>query len=849
MQPPFVPVNAPPTPGAATGLIATLHAGDTTDAKASEYHLTPNMGIGFAYPLTPNGYVPMAFSWRGMINIPAGGAQGAFHITCTGESELMIDGKVVTADHPGDAAASFEHPQNLAEGLHAINATAFHLHGTGARQRIDLSFKPAVGLEFRVPSAWCWHLRADEPADFIALKPTVTTVPPGARRLTSPIRAGTPRPSDPLAQLTDVLPGVVQMWYGTSTFARLIDFYTIETPCFSMILSPGADGNPVMMTISGYRWRGKLKIDSAGKYRFDMPPLGAQISVDGHIVTLGGFSNDVNSHSAIDLASGYHDLEVAFSQVRLASGRYHVFLQWEVNGRPYEQVPISACFHTRAQEPYADSAPNNGPANVPVTVTAPAPVVPATPRVRVPVPSDASQAQARKKLKTQFATFYSNPTMIVRSSLVEKLLAEADSASDPAGQYSARREAAEIAVAIGDLKTLSQCTATIAASFQVDELDVRLGVLSAAGSAPGRTVVSARNLMAADLTLAGDAAQVDNYDVATKALSLSQGALNAANEEALTVRHRQLEKEIRECRSEYLRVAPIMKKLAETPDDRELNLKAGRFYCLTSGNWKKGLPMLQKGSDMTLTVLAQNEAAKPSLSDAQLQLADGWWDHAAAEKSALAAAHCKQRAGHWYRRAAESSVGPAPERAMARFLATANSIDLLARFNPNSDIVSGKWTANRAGLSCFRTGTAQVQFSSYKPPEEYDYIIQFTVTRLFGGIGQLIPARNSTLPWWIYNGNCYFDKAFSNTIQPISTPLVLGAGKSYTSILQVRRHGIRAIINGVVIADWRTEMSDVAGRENGVWKLRDPRLLGFGSAGSDLLLEVARVVDLSADPD
>ena len=152
------PAGVRPTPGAAAGLIATLHGGDTTEAKPREYHLTPNLGISFVYPVTPGAFVPMAFSWRGLVSIPAGGAQGAFQIRCTGESDLMIDGQIVSAVHPGDPAASFEHPQNLAQGVHALNATAFHLQGTGVRQSVQLWFKPTTGAEFRVPMGWFWHL-------------------------------------------------------------------------------------------------------------------------------------------------------------------------------------------------------------------------------------------------------------------------------------------------------------------------------------------------------------------------------------------------------------------------------------------------------------------------------------------------------------------------------------------------------------------------------------------------------------------------------------------------------------------------------------------------------------------
>ncbi|HWE03598.1 MAG TPA: hypothetical protein VG326_14430 [Tepidisphaeraceae bacterium] len=471
-------------------------------------------------------------------------------------------------------------------------------------------------------------------------------------------------------------------------------------------------------------------------------------------------------------------------------------------------------------------------------------------RARLPLPPEASLAASRKKIKTQYATFYANTTAVVRMSLVEKLLAESEAAPDAAGQYAALREAAEIAAVIGDLKVVDRCISGIASSFQVEEIDVRLAVLTAAGSAPGKIAVSARNLAAADLAVASDAAHADNYDLAIKALALAQAALGGANDEGLTARHAQLEKEVRESRAEFLRVGPMMKKLAEKPDDPELNLKAGRFYCLTAGSWKKGLPFLVKGSDLTLKVLAQNDLAAPAVSEAQLQLADGWFDRAASESNAAVAARCKQRAAHWYRRGISSATGAPPERAMSRFLSNSASVDLLAAFRPNRDVVSGTWTVSRSGLSCTNVGISQVQFT-FKRPDEYDYIIQFTAHKSVNSAAQFIPAKDSALPWVLNKTSCFFEISATKmaAVPPMSLPIFLQPTRATTSILEVRRNGIRATVNGVVVNDWKTDVAEIVGRDNAFWKVKDPRWLGFGSWYSDVTLETARVIDISADPD
>ena len=247
-------------------------------------------------------------------------------------------------------------------------------------------------------------------------------------------------------------------------------------------------------------------------------------------------------------------------------------------------------------------------------------------------------------------------------------------------------------------------------------------------------------------------------------------------------------------------------------------------------------------------MLAQNDGAAPTVSEAQLQLADGWWDRAASESNAVAAARCKQRAAHWYRRGISSAWCAAPERAMMRFLSTSTSVDLLATFRTNRDVVSGTWTANRAGLSCTSVGISQVQFL-FKRPQEYDFIIQFTARRTVNSAAQFIPVKDSALPWVMNKTNCFFEVSATKMIAtpPVSLPIFLQPARMTTSILEVRRTGIRATVNGVLVNDWKTDVSEIVGRDNAFWKVKDPRLLGFGSWYSEVTLEVARVIDISAD--
>jgi hypothetical protein len=76
-------------------------------------------------------------------------------------------------------------------------------------------------------------------------------------------------------------------------------------------------------------------------------------------------------------------------------------------------------------------------------------------------------------------------------------------------------------------------------------------------------------------------------------------------------------------------------------------------------------------------------------------------------------------------------------------------------------------------------------------------------------------------------------------------PFTFAPMKQYTSVLEVRKTGVRALVNGTVVADWRTDYSDVISPNT--WKLNDTRLLGFGSSFTDVTLQSAKVIEIGAE--
>src|SRR5262249_11506693 len=97
--------------------------------------------------------------------------------------------------------------------------------------------------------------------------------------------------------------------------------------------------------------------------------------------------------------------------------------------------------------------------------------------------------------------------------------------------------------------------------------------------------------------------------------------------------------------------------LRQQPDEPGANLVLGKFTCFAKGDWKKGLPMLVKGSDENLNTLAEKDLAKPTDGGERVSVGDGWWELAETEVVKARKAKIRQRAAYWYRLARPSLQG------------------------------------------------------------------------------------------------------------------------------------------------------------------------------------------------
>jgi len=159
-----------------------------------------------------------------------------------------------------------------------------------------------------------------------------------------------------------------------------------------------------------------------------------------------------------------------------------------------------------------------------------------------------------------------------------------------------------------------------------------------------------------------------------------------------------------------------------------------------------------------------------------------------------------------------------------------NAINLLARVDPGRDTVSGVWLIKNGELTCIRGKHNRIELP-YRPAEEYDFTIEFT--RIEGDdVNQVLTHKGRACIWEMGaydNLICGFDIVANRSANenPTTATYAIQNGRRYTSLVQVRKDGMKAFINGKLISEYKTDWSDVEIYSK--WKLRDPMVIGVAT--------------------
>jgi hypothetical protein len=123
-------------------------------------------------------------------------------------------------------------------------------------------------------------------------------------------------------------------------------------------------------------------------------------------------------------------------------------------------------------------------------------------------------------------------------------------------------------------------------------------------------------------------ADANKFDEAVELCGNAEKALIKLKDAEGVLRLRERKKELEVLKKEYGKVKDADARLAVDGDDAEANLVMGRFYAFQKGDWTKAIPMLAKGGDPFLKLLAEGETkAASTLNGAEkLGIGTAWWN-------------------------------------------------------------------------------------------------------------------------------------------------------------------------------------------------------------------------------
>jgi hypothetical protein len=315
-------------------------------------------------------------------------------------------------------------------------------------------------------------------------------------------------------------------------------------------------------------------------------------------------------------------------------------------------VPLSDVKPPAATELAPPLAP---PSLNPATGQIPGPAPAASPGAPAPPPAEA-QRRAEALVREIYKADYAKRGPKDMADLAARLIQQGhESKDDPAARFVLFREGRDLAAQAGDARLALQAVEAMAKHYAIDALAEKLSVLGKAEIA-AKSPEAARSIAEHYLRLMDESEAAEQYEAALRAGSRAESAARTARDVALAAQIRDRVKSIQDAQREMATVSVHQRTLAANPDDPAANAAMGKFYCLTRGDWEKGLPMLGKGSDAALQALAVKDLAKPSNAAGMMALADAWWD-AGEKQMGTARGPYFERAVHWYNAAATDAAG------------------------------------------------------------------------------------------------------------------------------------------------------------------------------------------------
>jgi len=271
------------------------------------------------------------------------------------------------------------------------------------------------------------------------------------------------------------------------------------------------------------------------------------------------------------------------------------------------------------------------------------------PAKKIAVPNPQKQQEILRQVQEVFESDLG--TAADRLRVAKELLSRSQGMTENADElYVMLRRAAQLAAGGGDLESALTAVDDIGRRFDDDVLGLRIEAVRLAGGKTAepkkpeqkKTILDAAVPVIREAVAAGRIPEAEELHAG---LSAWTHGLRSTDPELNP--WKALQSQIAAGRKLFERFQTSKETLKSSPGDPEANLFVGQYQCFVTQSWEEGWPHLVKGGNPPLKDLAEQELARPSSPEAQLKLADAWFEQARQAAGPKKSGMMK-RAGHWY---------------------------------------------------------------------------------------------------------------------------------------------------------------------------------------------------------
>jgi len=268
---------------------------------------------------------------------------------------------------------------------------------------------------------------------------------------------------------------------------------------------------------------------------------------------------------------------------------------------------------------------------------------------------------------------------------------------DAAAYYVLLQTARDNAAAAGDYKLALKAADALIVRYQVNDYVLcRRTVLEASRSLLPYFEQQSEELRKDVAKVLKQALQNDDFAAADELAGVLLECTRRKGDRWELLRVQAAQKEVGDIKKAYQAVSSARQVLAASPDDPDANYTLGVYLCLVKHRWDEGRPMLAKGSNLRLKVLANEELRTDLDTRSMTQLADEYWALADTESS-LFKRGLHMRAVYWYQLALPRLANSLTKVQTERRIAEANKSygealvkDCLALMKANDTVQVGR---------------------------------------------------------------------------------------------------------------------------------------------------------------